>query len=151
MALFKHLDVFMRYVGREMDAEYLINELVKNNTLICSQVPEQQLQKIVNSIAEGCKYPHFIELLENLCIVNKRPIRRNQNLVLKLMIEKQESTMVLFNDVEEIQRRNDLISIDDHIQNPQSLLLYHMKLIDLIRCGVLVIRTVRWQWVTHRV
>jgi hypothetical protein len=35
--------------------------------------------------------------------------------------------------VEQIQRRNQLIEIRDHMENPQSLLNFHMKMIDLIR------------------
>ena len=87
---------------------------------------------IVNAIADGCKYPHFVELLENLCIVNGRPLRRNQNMVLKLMIEKQQDTLLLFNTPASVQQRNQLIKAKDHIKNPEGLLNYHMKIIDLI-------------------
>lgn len=132
MALFRHLNTFMRYLGRDVDAAYMIKELIKDNRLLASQVTESQARMIVNAIADGCKYPHFIELLENLCIVNGRPLRRNQNMVLKLMIEKQQDTLLLFNTPASVQQRNQLIKAKDHINNPEGLLNYHMKVIDLI-------------------
>ena len=128
----RHLDVFMYYLTRDVGASYFITELFRNNAIICSQIAEQHIQKIVNAIAEGFKQPQFVEMLEILCIVNKKPLRRNQTIVVKLLIEKQQETMVLFNDVETVQRRNQLIDIGDHEANENSLLNFHMKMIDLI-------------------
>lgn len=37
MALFRHLNTFMRYLGRDVDAAYMIKELIKDNRLLASQ------------------------------------------------------------------------------------------------------------------
>ena len=132
LSVFKQIHVLMRFLGRDVDAAYTLIELFRDNRIICSQVTESQLRAIVNAIVEGCKYPRFIEILENLCIVNGRPIRRNQNMVLKLMMEKQQETLLLFNNPESVERRNQLIKLRNHIENPQGLLQYHMKIVDLI-------------------
>jgi hypothetical protein len=85
----------MYYLARDVGAQYFITELFRNNAIICSQITEQHIQKIVNTIVEGCRYPQFVEMLEILCIVNKKPLRRNQSIVVKLLIEKQQVCVVV--------------------------------------------------------
>jgi hypothetical protein len=43
--------------------------------------------------------------LKTLIMPNDIPLRRNQNLVLKMLMEKQQTTLVLFNDPESIEYR----------------------------------------------
>ena len=59
------------------------------------------------------------------------PLRRNQKLVLKMLLEKQTDALVLFKDSDGIEQRNSLIKSEDYL-NPNSLLFFHMKQIDLI-------------------
>ena len=94
-----------------------------------------QMRRIVNAIAEIGKCPQYLSILENVIIVNGRPLRRNQNLVMKLLTEKQHDLLVLFNDPESVRLRNALIRTRDHVTNPDSLLNFHMGLIDLmVKC-----------------
>jgi hypothetical protein len=46
-----------------------------------------------------------IALVKTLIMPNDIPLRRNQNLVLKMLMEKQQTTLVLFNDPESIEYR----------------------------------------------
>lgn len=88
----------------------------------------------MNAIAEIGKCPQFLSILETIIIVNGRPLRRNQNLVMKLLTEKHD-LLVLFNDHESARLRNTLILARDHVTNPDSLLSFHMALVDLmVKC-----------------
>lgn len=51
-------------------------------------------------------------------IVQGRPLRRNQNLVMKLITEKQHDLLVLFNEPESVQQRNALIKANERIPPP---------------------------------
>ncbi|KAL6077190.1 Inositol 1,4,5-trisphosphate receptor type 1, variant 2 [Balamuthia mandrillaris] len=135
--LFEYLDSLLSMLGNGIQIASTINEIFKNNRPLCSQVTEDQIRKIINAIASGCKYPRYIHVLDTLIMVNGRPLRRNQNLVLKMLMEKQYETMVLFNDPESIQVRNQLILSHDHWSNPDSLLKFHMAQIELItKCAI---------------
>jgi hypothetical protein len=48
-----------------------------------------------------------------------------------MMLEKQTDALVLFKDSDGIEQRNSLIQNEDYL-NPNSLLYFHMKQIDLI-------------------
>ena len=134
-SLFPYFHIFLKFLTKNVGASYFILELVKENYNIATQISENQIRSIVSAISDaGCKYPHFIEILECLCILKKqkKTIRKNQNLVLKLILEKQGDTLLLFNNHSDIQKRNQLILEKDHVVHKEGLLNYHMKLIDLI-------------------
>eukprot|EP00026_Physarum_polycephalum_P000121 Phypoly_transcript_00121.p1 GENE.Phypoly_transcript_00121~~Phypoly_transcript_00121.p1 ORF type:complete len:2101 (+),score=228.03 Phypoly_transcript_00121:347-6649(+) len=107
-------------------------EIFRNNRAICSQITEYQIRRIVNAITDVGKCPQFFSILEAIVIVNGRPLRRNQNLVMKLITEKQHDLLVLFNEPESVQQRNALIKSNEHITNPESILNFHMTLVDLV-------------------
>jgi len=57
-----------------------------------------------------CPLPVLLSALltanrQTLIMPNNIPLRRNQNLVLKMLMEKQQTTLVLFNDPESIEYR----------------------------------------------
>ncbi|HLD77441.1 MAG TPA: hypothetical protein VJB16_00285, partial [archaeon] len=130
--LFEYLDEFLRLLPDYQSVAATLAQVFRNNRSLCSQLTEGQLRKIVNTIASGCRFPRFLRLLETLTMVNGRPVRRNQTLVLKMLMEQQADTLVLFNDPESAQERNRLIREGDFRQNPNSVLMYHRLLIDLI-------------------
>lgn len=67
------------------------------------------------------KCPQFFSILEAIVIVNGRPLRRNQNLVMKLITERQHDLLVLFNEPESVQQRNSLIKSNERIYLPFKL------------------------------
>ena len=129
--LFQHLELFLQFLTVNTVVGVCIKEIFLNNRTLCAQVSETQVRAIVNVIAEGFKYPHFIDILEVVCTQDGVPLRRNQKLVLKMLLEKQSDALVLFKDQDSQEQRNSLIQNEDYL-NPNSLLYFHMKQLDLI-------------------
>ncbi len=56
-----------------------------------------QVQKLINHIAEGHQEARFLEVLKILCVLNGKPVRRNQTMIMRLLLEQRNQTLVLFN------------------------------------------------------
>ena len=59
-------------------------------------------------------------------------MRRNQNLLASLLIEKQNEVVVLYNDPDSVQKRNQFIKEETYL-DPDSELNYHIQLVDLFK------------------
>jgi len=131
-ALFSHLDLFLKFVESSLECGLLLPELISDNRNLCSRLTERSLRAIVTAMAEGYKYAHFISFLENACLPKGRPLKCNQMLVLKLLIEKQQDALVLYKDDMQKYARNTLIDALDYLHNPSCPILFHIRQLDLI-------------------
>ncbi len=89
-----------------------------------------------NCLVNFSKFPFVLRgtifSLQVITEVNGRPLRRNQNLLASLLIEKQNEVVVLYNDPDSIQRRNRFIK-DEAYLDPDSELNYHIQLVELFK------------------
>ena len=78
-------------------------------------------------------------------IIDGRPLKRNQLLVFKALMEYSHTTMVLFLSAEGRQRRRNLMAQQHHLRFPEtSLLQYHISLLDTLSiCAAGKVQSVR--------
>lgn len=131
--MFPHLEFLISKLGPMNHIWECIVEIVRNNIALCSTIDEKNIQNYIQFMAES--NPSFqaahIEFLSSIVVVNNVPIKRNQNMVIKSLIERKNDVMILFNDEESLKERNDLILSND-IKNENGKLNYYFKLIELL-------------------
>jgi cytochrome b561 len=132
MKLFPYLDFFLQYIDESaltFKVSQLLKEIFLNNKTVCSQVSEAQLRKIVNQMGVS-KIPIYIDVLSTVLVVNGHLIRRNQKLLSQLLFERQNDILLLYNDVDAVRRRNELI-LSKNYREENGEIQYHLKLIQL--------------------
>lgn len=134
--LLRYLDFFLEYLDHEdlsIIAAYTVKHLFKDNIINCSQVGETHIRKILQK-AHRKKIPIYLDILDTLAVPNQKPLRRNQNLIVKLILEKHQDMVVLYNTTESLERRTKMINSLEFL-DPNSELWYHVKLLELFVLG----------------
>ena len=132
LSLFRHIELFLTHIDDEelsLHAAQIIHAIFEGNRAIASLITDLQLRKILQQVARK-KLPVFLEILHSAVLIDGKPFRRNQNMIAKLLVEKQHDVVVLYNDGPSIRRRNEMIKTLQ-FTNPNSELLYHLRLLDL--------------------
>src|SRR5690606_35982224 len=99
---------------------------------ICSTLDEKIIKHFVDAIAEHGLRPRYLNFLSTLIMVEDTPLKRNQTIITKALMERKKDVIVLFNDEEGLKERNELIKQNDHIKNPDGKLSYHLSLLKLL-------------------
>lgn len=132
VSLFRHIELFLTHIDDEeisLHAAQIVHAIFEGNRSIASQITDFQLRKILQQVARK-KLPIFLEILHSAVLIDGKPFRRNQNMMAKLLVEKQNDVVVLYNDGPSLRRRNEMIKTLQFL-NPNSELLYHLRLLDL--------------------
>jgi hypothetical protein len=148
--LLDHVNFFLDFLDNPsltVQVAQTVTEVFLENKAICSQVTENQIRKFLNQMAKRKHrayldflfvsvanniLPNLINLSQVITEVNGRPLRRNQNLLASLLIEKQNEVVILYNDPDSIQRRNRYIK-DEAYLDPDSELNFHIRLVELFK------------------
>lgn len=131
-SIFRHIELFLTHIDDEelsLHAAQIIHAIFEGNRSIAAQITDLQLRKILQQVTRK-KLPIFLEILHSAVLIDGKPFRRNQNMMAKLLVEKQNDVVVLYNDGPSLKRRNEMIKTLQ-FQNPNSELLYHLRLLDL--------------------
>ncbi len=129
--LFEHFDFFATYLDRVPRVAELLAELVRNNARNIMLISERQIQNLVNFVALGHQQARFLECLMATCTLNGSPVRRNQVMVMRLVLEQGKQTLVLFNDPESKAERNVMIRAGEY-RDPHHVINYHIALLELL-------------------
>lgn len=131
-SLFKHIDFFLSHIDDDevsLYAAQIIQAIFEGNRSIAALITDVQLRKILTQVARK-KLPVFLDILHSAVLFDGKPFRRNQNMIAKLLVEKQHDVVVLYSDTSSLRRRNEMIKALQ-FRIPNSELLYHLKLLDL--------------------
>ena len=82
-----------------------VQEILKNNRQLCSSIEERHIKLIVNTIAEKGKCARYLQILNCLVLVDGKPHKENQTLVLKSLMDRERDVIVLFKDSNGIKER----------------------------------------------
>ena len=129
--LFEHFDFIASYLERVPRVAELLTELVRNSARNLMLISERQIQNLVNFVASGHRQARFLDCLLACCTLNGSPVRRNQVMVMRLMLEQGKQTLVLFNDPESAAERNVMIRAGDY-RDWHHIINYHIALVDLL-------------------
>eukprot|EP00299_Pterocystis_sp_00344_P020311 c9964_g1_i1.p1 GENE.c9964_g1_i1~~c9964_g1_i1.p1 ORF type:complete len:1731 (-),score=431.55 c9964_g1_i1:75-5267(-) len=130
--LLKHVEFYMSQMGVKLKAADTLTEIFRDNRQVCSQIEEKTIRHFVTIISERGQFPRYLQFFRIIIMPEGRPLKRNQDLILKLMLEKEDKVMVLYNDREGRQLRRKLINDQDHIKNEEGALNYHLVLLQLL-------------------
>jgi hypothetical protein len=122
----KYLENIVSKIGIGVNASPTLVEICKNNIAIVSSVDEKIIQKYIQLISEKNMSARYLDFLKTLLVADDTPIKRNQNLILKEITEKSKDILLLFNDDDGLQQRNELIKKKDHLKNADGKLNYHI-------------------------
>lgn len=106
--LFQYIPLFMNHIGiRKLDAASTIAAVVQDNTSLVAQMREVDLRVFVQSIAKFGKRARWLKMLQSVIEVKGQWVRRNQNIVLGLLLEQQDLVLELDGDQEGATLRED--------------------------------------------
>jgi hypothetical protein len=129
--LFEHFDFFLSKLHKQLGVTKLLCEIIRNNRNVVSQIEEKHVQAIIDVTIERLPQHKYLEILSLLVVTNGYAIKRNQLLVTKSLLERRKDILILFEGVEGLAERNDLISKKDDEVNPHGKLSYHIQLLEL--------------------
>eukprot|EP00004_Rigifila_ramosa_P007532 TRINITY_DN1851_c0_g1_i3.p1 TRINITY_DN1851_c0_g1~~TRINITY_DN1851_c0_g1_i3.p1 ORF type:complete len:2531 (+),score=660.03 TRINITY_DN1851_c0_g1_i3:1073-7594(+) len=98
-AVFKHVEFIFSQLGLGLKTGETVREMFRDNAPLCLRATEMHARIIVTSIIKRGYIPRFLNFLTNIMIVDGRPLRRNQKMVVKVLLERRnEPLFQLFND-----------------------------------------------------
>ncbi|EFC42308.1 predicted protein [Naegleria gruberi] len=134
--LFPYIEFFMRLITENKKlSKYIVLlmcEIVKNNRTLCSILEEKLIEQYFDLIAEQRSAFMLLFLRTILATHNNTPIKRNQSLITKYMVERKKDVCVLFKDEEGMRERNNRITKEEHKTEPDGILNYHIALLHLM-------------------
>jgi hypothetical protein len=130
--LLKHVEFYMSQMGVKLKAADTLAEIFRDNRQVCSQIEEKTIRHFVTIISERGQFPRYLQFFRIITMPEGRPLKRNQDLILKLMLEKDESVFIFFNDSEGRRQRQELIKANDHIKNEEGILNFHIVQLQLL-------------------
>ena len=145
--LFPFLGVFSDHMGIEkLNVADTLREIVRDNVALCAQIPETFYRHFTYCILTWGRKPRWLQFFEVFLSINGNPSKRNQDMILRLLLEEKdalidlscdyvESEFLCKTDVRYGKKRLDLLLACDHKRKVGSLLKYHYVSVDtLARC-----------------
>ena len=144
--LFEHINFFViEHMGLEkLNVADTVSEIVRNNTGLCARISESFLRLFINAIKTWGRRARWLSFLEVFILVNGQPLKRNQDLILRLLLEEQDTVIDLTcdyshpacclskNDARYGKSRLELIVDKDHQRPIYSLIKYHKASVNLL-------------------
>jgi hypothetical protein len=144
----EHLDITANKTGDgvihkiDVHARQLVLELFRENQKLVNTISAEQIKKFVSLIVNNGRTPEWLQFLEGIVVVKaknddkKIPVKRNQQLVIKALIQNKSKTMTpsLYKNPEEWETCVELMEKRDHEIVPPTAggLQYHIELVDLL-------------------
>lgn len=147
----RYFNFLIKRIGQDGIVVETLIEIVSNNTKILSLIEEMHIQQIIDSIAEKGYASDYLRLLR-VIISNNETARRNREMVTNNLLERKKDVIVMFEDDEGLKERNELIEKNDHINNPNSKLRYHIELLELLALcaqGQILSVEIKLQYITN--
>lgn len=144
--LFPMIGFFSDHVGIELlNVADTIATILRDNVKLCQQVKEDFIEQMVDAICIWGRKPRWLNFFAVLLETNGVPFKRNQELILNMLLRKQDHVIDLSCDYSTAKphlspsdarcgkTRLDLIVAEDHREMPvRSLLLYHVSTLDIL-------------------
>eukprot|EP00004_Rigifila_ramosa_P001596 TRINITY_DN1154_c0_g1_i2.p1 TRINITY_DN1154_c0_g1~~TRINITY_DN1154_c0_g1_i2.p1 ORF type:complete len:2503 (+),score=673.94 TRINITY_DN1154_c0_g1_i2:327-7511(+) len=135
--LVKHIERFMEHMNYRMGAADLITAIYADNLKLCNNVPAELVSHFIDCNERFGPASRYLDFLRTIVVCREVAVRRNQDLVLKLLTEPGlKNTMMLCNvpGSPEYKERMQWVKRGDD-KDPESKLSYHISLLLLFsRC-----------------
>ncbi|XP_065902259.1 inositol 1,4,5-trisphosphate receptor-like protein A [Dysidea avara] len=87
-----------------LNAEQMLTELVRDNSLIVSKFDEKEVDAIIKKLIDS-KDHRFFDYLGVLCVCNDRPIPENQDMIIKKLVLHYGEELFYLTEVRDVQGR----------------------------------------------
>jgi len=142
-----HIPLLIEHVGiRDLNVVSCVRQMMEGNLKICSEVSEHMIQKLVYANVKYGRRARWLNILEIFLECQGKPIRRNQDLILRMLIDDKDllidftcdysegksnknlqiAQALEMGDTRRGKTRQDLMIDKDHELKIRSLLKYHM-------------------------
>jgi len=86
--LFEEIDTLAAHIAEEgLNAADCVGAIVKNHETLCENIPTSVIFQYVKLICRFGRKPQWLRQLTNLCMVNGEGVKRNQNIVLRAVVD----------------------------------------------------------------
>eukprot|EP00753_Platysulcus_tardus_P010959 PLAT3172.1.p1 GENE.PLAT3172.1~~PLAT3172.1.p1 ORF type:complete len:3198 (-),score=1828.26 PLAT3172.1:113-9706(-) len=132
-ALFDDLQLLASQLGTGVGADRTVIEIFRDNRELCISVKEDLVRLIVQMMdVEDSPSPRYLRMLLTLVRCRNTPVKRNQNLVMRILCEQRRSNLlVLYNSAMGMRQRASLIRREDAMTD-EGPLAYHIELLNLL-------------------
>ena len=143
--LFPFITIFADHMGIEkLNVADTIAEIVRDNSRLCNQVHESFFIKFIAAIKVWGRKSRWLRLFSVFIDISGRPMKKNQDLVLGLMLEERDAVVDLTcdyssdkcflsnSDERHGMTRIELLIADDHHREVFSLLKYHEEVLNML-------------------
>lgn len=129
--LLPHVSFYISQMGAKLKAADTITEIFRGNRQVCSQIDEDVIRQFCKIISEKGRFPRYCKLLQTLVRPAGRPLQRNQELLIKFILEMDEGILRLYSDELGMNYRDELIAKKENAE-PEGKLNYHIALVELL-------------------
>ena len=106
--VFSQTELFFAHVGiAKLDVASTIAESVRDNRELSAQVNEKILRKFVQTIVRYGKRARWLHFLETFVVVNGRPLKRNQDMIMRLLLQEEDEVVLELDGDQEGEREGD--------------------------------------------
>ena len=144
--VFKEVGLYQAHMGiRELNVADAIASCLHRSPELASTVPDSLVQAFFNLIVHYGLKPRWLRLLRAMAVVeepseggeapggpSERPLRRNQDLIMRCIVEFEAETALLWKNTEGRIERRRLLAARDHTREIGSLAMYHISYVDLL-------------------
>ena len=143
--LFPLMGTFSDHMGiQKLNVADTLRAIVRDNAVLCAQVPESFYRHFIYAILTWGRKPRWLSFFEVFLAINGSPAKRNQDIILRLLLEDRDSLIDLDcdysvegarlskSDERAGKKRLDLLLAADHKRKVASLLKYHYVSVDLL-------------------
>eukprot|EP00960_Hanusia_phi_P030497 748658-Hanusia_phi.AAC.3 len=142
--LFPLLAVFLDHVGvANLNVADTLREIVRNNARLCTQVPETFFRHFLTSIKRHGRNARWLRFFDVFLVIDKVPLKRNQDLILRLLMEDKDAVLDLTCDYRESKvlplsderygkDRLTLMLEGEHKRELGSLIKYHISSLEIL-------------------
>lgn len=133
--LVDHIELVASHLPLDVGAEETILEVYRGNRRLCDTVKEGVIRACVNMVEQSGRDKKFLGPLHEFVRCRDIPIKRNQLLVLKVLLEAHHSTaLYVCNDEESIAERDELLRVHEASGAAEftGLLAYHVDILLLL-------------------
>ena len=94
--LFPYIMTFADHIGIErLNVADTISEIVRDNGSLCGKVPEGLFKHFVYAISVWGRRSRWLTFFLTFLIIEDRPVKRNQDMILRLLLEEKEAVLDL--------------------------------------------------------
>lgn len=131
-AMVPHFDLIFSQCELRIGAADVTIEAIRDNLNTCTQIREDHIRGWIKQIVQHGQYPTYLRCMFAAAMVHGQPVKQNQLMLLRLLLEKCEAVIELYNGYDGYEKLMALMRSRDDQLKPEGPLNYHILLVKLL-------------------